>query len=63
MNYYVFLREEPNEMQRRINQLIQVQQQREQVNEKILIYKNKMKAIFYKRAKDRVGFFIQVIQF
>jgi hypothetical protein len=34
-----------------MNQLIQVQQTREQVNEKFLEYQDKMKAIFDRRAK------------
>jgi hypothetical protein len=45
--------EEPNDLTRRMNQLIEVQQTREQVNEKFQEYQDKMKSIFDRRAKQR----------
>jgi hypothetical protein len=38
---------------RRINQIIEVQQNREEVDENIQKYQDKMKAIFDKKAKDK----------
>jgi hypothetical protein len=45
--------EEPNDLTRRINQIIEVQQNMEEVDEKIQKYQDKMKAIFDKKAKDK----------
>jgi hypothetical protein len=45
--------EEPNDLTRRMNQLIEVQQTREQVDEKFQEYQDKMKAIFDRREKQR----------
>jgi hypothetical protein len=38
--------EEPNEVTRRINQLVEVQQNRDEVNERLQRYQDKMKALF-----------------
>ena len=40
-------------MTRRINQITEVQQIREEVNEKLQRYQDKMKAMFDKKGKDR----------
>jgi hypothetical protein len=45
--------EEPNHVTRRINQLIEVQQHRVEVDEKLQKYQDDMKALFDRRAKDR----------
>jgi hypothetical protein len=45
--------EEPNYVTRRMNQLVQVQQSREQVDEKIQEYQDKIKAMFDRREKHR----------
>ena len=42
---------EPNPVQRRINQLIEVHQEREALCEKVQGYQNKVKQVFGKRAK------------
>jgi hypothetical protein len=42
---------EPNPIQRRINQLIEVHQEREALCEKVQIYQDKVKQVFDKRAK------------
>jgi hypothetical protein len=52
--------EEPNPVTRRINQLIEVQQQRTEVDEKMQRYQDDMKALFDRKAKDR-EFSLQVI--
>jgi hypothetical protein len=38
--------EEPNDVTRRINQLVEVQQNRAKVNERLQRYQDKMKALF-----------------
>lgn len=43
--------EEPNDMQRRINQLIAVQQMREDVYNKSQHFQDKIKNVFYKKTK------------
>jgi hypothetical protein len=45
--------EEPNHVTRRINQLIEVQQLRVEVDEKMQKYQDDMKALFDLKAKDR----------
>jgi hypothetical protein len=45
--------EEPNDVTRRINQIIEVQQNRVEVDDKLQKYQNTMKALFDKKAKDR----------
>ena len=45
--------EEPNDITRRANQLVEVQQNRIEVNEKLKRYQDKMKALFDQKAKDR----------
>jgi hypothetical protein len=45
--------EEPNHVTRRINQLIEVQQHRVEVDEKMQKYQDEMKALFDLKAKDR----------
>jgi hypothetical protein len=44
--------EEPNDVQRRIFQLIEMQQNREMLNEKSQTYQNKVKEIFDKKTKE-----------
>jgi hypothetical protein len=46
-------KEEPNDITRRINQLIEIQQNRAEVNEKLQKYQDNMKALFDQKAKDR----------
>ena len=46
-------KEEPNDITRRINQLIEVQQNRVEVDEKLQKYQDNMKALFDQKAKDR----------
>ena len=46
-------KEEPNHVTRRINQLIEVQQHRAEVDERLQKYKDNMKALFDRKAKDR----------
>jgi hypothetical protein len=46
-------KEEPNHVTRRINQLIEVQQNRAEVDEKLQKYQDNMKALFDQKAKDR----------
>ena len=45
--------EEPNDITRRINQLIEVQQNRAEVDEKLQKYQDNMKALFDQKAKNR----------
>jgi hypothetical protein len=45
--------EEPNDVTRRINQIIEVQQNRAEVDDKLQKYQDNMKALFDKKAKDR----------
>jgi hypothetical protein len=45
--------EEPNDVTGRENQLVEVQQNRIEVNEKLHRYQDKMKALFDQKAKDR----------
>jgi hypothetical protein len=46
-------KEEPNHVTRRINQLIEVQQHRTKVDERMQNYQDNMKALFNHKAKDR----------
>jgi hypothetical protein len=46
-------KEEPNDITRRINQMIEVQQNRAEVDEKLQKYQDNMKALFDQKAKDR----------
>ena len=46
-------KEEPNDVTKRINQLVEVQQNRAEVDEKLQRYQYNMKAFFDKKAKDR----------
>jgi len=46
-------KEEPNDITRRINQLIEVQQNRAEVDEKLQKYQYNMKSLFDKKSKDR----------
>ena len=46
-------KEEPNHVTRRINQLIEVQQHRDEVDERLQKYQDNMKALFDRKAKDR----------
>jgi hypothetical protein len=45
--------EEPNDLTRRINQIIEVQQNRGEVDDKLQKYQDNMKAIFDKKNKDK----------
>jgi hypothetical protein len=45
--------EEPNPLTRRINQLIEVQQHRDVIDEKLQKYQDNMKLLFDRKAKDR----------
>jgi hypothetical protein len=53
MNLWQDVKEEPNDVTRRINQLIEVQQNRAEVDERLQKYQDNMKALFDKKAKDR----------
>jgi hypothetical protein len=46
-------KEEPNHVTRRINQLIEVQQHRAEVDKRLQKYQDDMKALFNRKAKDR----------
>jgi hypothetical protein len=46
-------KEEPNHVTRRINQLIEVQQHRVKVDERLQKYQDDMKMLFDRKAKDR----------
>jgi hypothetical protein len=46
--------EEPNDLQRRIFQMIEVQQVREQVNQKVVAHQSKVKATFDKGTKKDI---------
>jgi hypothetical protein len=45
--------EEPNDVTRRMNQIIEVQQNRVEVDDKLQKYQDNMKALFDKKDKDR----------
>jgi len=45
-------KEEPNHVTRRINQLIEVQQHRVEMDERLQKYQDDMNTLFYRRAKD-----------
>ena len=45
--------EEPDDMIRRINQLVELEETRNQVNQRLTDYQEKMKYLFYQHAKDR----------
>jgi hypothetical protein len=49
-------KEEPNHVTRRINQLIEFQQHRPEVDERMKKYQDNMKALFDHKAKDREFF-------
>jgi hypothetical protein len=46
-------KEEPNHVTKRINQLIEVQQHRAEVDERLQKYQDDMKALFDRKAKDK----------
>jgi hypothetical protein len=46
-------KKEPNHVTRRINQLIEVQQNRPEVDEKLQKYQDNMKALFDQKSRDR----------
>jgi hypothetical protein len=46
-------KEEPNHVKKRINQLIEVQQHRAEVDERLQKYQDDMKALFDRKAKDK----------
>ena len=45
--------EEPDDMIRRINQLVELEETRNQVNQRLMEYQEKMKYLFDHHAKDR----------
>jgi hypothetical protein len=45
--------EKPNDVTRRINQLVEVQQNKAKVNERLQRYQDKMKSMFDQKAKDK----------
>ena len=45
--------EEPDDMVRRINQLIGLEETRNQVNQRLIEYQEKIKSVFDRHAKDR----------
>ena len=45
--------EEPNDVMRRINQIIEVQQNRAEVDVRLQKYQDNMKSLFDKKEKDR----------
>jgi RNAse (barnase) inhibitor barstar len=53
MKLWQDLKEETNDVTRRVNQLIEVQQNRAEVDEKLQKYQNNMKSLFDKNAKYR----------
>jgi len=54
MNFFQEDREETNDLQRRIFQLIHLQEERERVNQKVLDFKDKMKIVSDKKVKREV---------
>jgi hypothetical protein len=52
MKLWKYENEEPNDVTRRINQIIEVQQNRAEVDDKLQKYQDNMKAMFDKNAKD-----------
>ena len=46
-------REEPDDMTRRINQLVELEETRNQINQRLTEYQEKMKYLFGQHAKDR----------
>ena len=52
MNFFQDFQEEPNDMQRRIYAMIELQQNREKVEEKAQLYKLKIKERFDRKIKD-----------
>jgi hypothetical protein len=46
-------KEEPNDITRRINQMIEVQKNRAEVDEKLQKYQDNMKSLFDQKSKDR----------
>jgi hypothetical protein len=53
MKLWKYTNEEPNDVARRINQKIEVQQNRVKVDDKLQKYQNNMKVLFNKKSKDR----------
>ena len=45
--------EEPDDMIKRINQLVELEETRNQVNQRLTEYQEKMKYLFDQHAKDR----------
>ena len=52
MKFFQYSLEEPNDIQRRIVSLIELQQEREAVEEKVQMYRKKIKEIFDKKIKE-----------
>lgn len=48
-----YIEEDSNALTRRINQLEEIQESREQVNQNLIIYQEKMKSMFDRKEKDR----------
>ena len=53
MKLWKYTKEDPNDVTRRINQIIEVQQNRAEVDDKLQKYQDNMKALFNKKMKDR----------
>jgi hypothetical protein len=53
MKFWQDSNEEPDDVTRRVNQLVEVQQNRAKVNERLQRYQDNMKALFDRKAKDR----------
>jgi hypothetical protein len=53
MKLWKYAKEDPNHITRRTNQLIEIQQNRAEVDEKLHKYQDNMKALFDQKAKDR----------
>ena len=47
------IQEEPDDMTRRINQLVELEETRSQVNQRLTKHQEKMKYLFYQHAKDQ----------
>jgi hypothetical protein len=53
MKLWKYANEEPNDITRRINQIIKVQQNRAEVDDKLQKYQDNMKVLFDKKSKNK----------
>jgi hypothetical protein len=53
INLWQYAKEEPNDVMRRINQIIEVQQNMAEVDDKLQKYQDNMKSLFDKKSKDK----------